>query len=63
MCQIIWGDISVIEMRFSPSSCPGLSGGRAPQRSSLGETPELIKKDILLFLAQNKYNKNFQNCE
>ncbi len=28
MCQIIWGDISVIEMRFSPPARPELSGDR-----------------------------------
>ena len=51
MCQIIWGDILVIEMRFWEAEAR--SG-----KFTLGAPLILIKKYILLFLAQNKYNKN-----
>lgn len=53
MCQIIWGDISVIEMRFSPPS----PGARSCQETefTLGDTPELISKDISLKTNKTKY--------
>ena len=54
MCQIIWGDISVIEMRFSPLSRPELSrdGG------SCGVyTRRYSGADKERYLAQNKQNK------
>ena len=51
MCQIIWGDILVIEMRFSEAAARS-------RKFTLGAPLILIKKYILLFLAQNKYNKN-----
>ena len=55
MCQIIWGDISVIEMRFSPLSPPGAVRrwwGR--RRVYTGRYSEADKER---YLAQNKQNK------
>lgn len=55
MCQIIWGDISVIEMRFSPPSPPGARSCQETAEFTLGDTPELISKDISLKTNKTKY--------
>ena len=56
MCQIIWGDISVIEMRFSPLSPPGAVRRRwGSAEFTLGDTPKLIRKDISLKTNKTKY--------
>ena len=54
MCQIIWGDISVIEMRFSPLSPPGAVRRRGQLRSLHWRYSEADKER---YLAQNKQNK------
>ena len=57
MSQLIWGDISVIEMRFSPLSPPGAVHRQtgAVAEFTLGDTPKLIRKDISLKTNKTKY--------
>ena len=55
MCQIIWGDISVIEMRFSPLSPPGAVRRRWGRRRVY--TGRYSEADKERYLAQNKQNK------